>query len=69
MRFLLWSRGILANWIALLTLAMALTAIGVIYSIDDNYWFYGLALISAVGTALMAVKSFGYFELPKEAKT
>jgi len=66
MRYLLWSRGILANWIALLTVAMAILAALAIYSLDDTQWFYGLASLTAVGIALMAIKSSRYFELPKQ---
>jgi len=66
MRYLLWSRGILANWIALLTVAMAILAGLAIYSLDDTQWFYGLASLTAVGIALMAIKSSRYFELPKQ---
>ena len=65
-RYLLWSRGILANWIVALTALMALLAAAVIYSLDTSQWFYGLAALTLIGTALMAIKSFNYFELPRQ---
>lgn len=69
MRYLLWSRGLLAKWIAALTAAMALLAAGAIYSLDDNQWFYALASLTAAGIALMAIKSVSYFDLPKPGAT
>jgi len=65
-RYLLWSRGILANWIALLSAAMAILAAGVIYLLDASQWFYGLASLTVIGAGMMAIKSFRYFELRKQ---
>ena len=61
--YLLWSRGILAVWIASLLSIMLLLSIASIYWIDMSKWFYVLAFIMAAGAASMAAKSRHYFEI------
>jgi hypothetical protein len=64
LRYLLWSRGVMGAWIAILTFSMLLLSVAVIYYIDIRQWFYVLTLITLAGLALMTVKSRRYFDTP-----
>jgi hypothetical protein len=60
-RYLVWSRGILEYEVILLSALMFIATVGIVLTIDMQFWFLSLALVFAITISMLARLAKGYF--------
>jgi hypothetical protein len=55
MRYLVWSRGILEHAVVSLTAVMFIATAAIVYTIDIEFWFLSLTIVTAIAVSMLVI--------------